>query len=203
MIRPFADESGVLVLAIDSRADTWDILQDEIGPDVASLDRALQWTFDRFTVDRSHMALSGFSDGASYALSIGLANGDFFPSVIAFSPGFSGAPELHGRPRLFIAHGSKVAVLPIDRCSRRLVRRLRREGYVVEYREFDGPHTVPPVVELAVAERSVVDGASEQADIRKTEDGNRFRGEGHASLDKTAAWRTPSAPSAPCEWLRV
>jgi phospholipase/carboxylesterase len=35
-------------------------------------------------------------------------------------------------------------VLPIDRCSRRLVPRLRDAGYEVEYVEFDGPHTVPP-----------------------------------------------------------
>jgi len=28
-------------------------------------------------------------------------------------------------------------------CSRRLVPGLRRAGYDVTYREFDGPHTVP------------------------------------------------------------
>jgi len=30
----------------------------------------------------------GFSDGASYALSVGITNGDLFTHVIAFSPGF-------------------------------------------------------------------------------------------------------------------
>ena len=34
-------------------------------------------------------------------------------------------------------------VLPIKRCSRRIVPRLESEVYEVRYREFDGPHTVP------------------------------------------------------------
>ena len=34
-------------------------------------------------------------------------------------------------------------MLPIDRCSRSLVPRIRAQGYEVSYSEFDGPHTVP------------------------------------------------------------
>jgi phospholipase/carboxylesterase len=143
MIRPMADERRALVLSIESRASTWDVIHDEIGPDVAFLDRALSWTFDRFTVDPSRMAVSGFSDGASYALTMGLANGELFTHVLAFSPGFAAAPELHGKPRLFVSHGTKDAVLPIEHCSRPLVKRLARGGYAVSYHEFDGPHTVP------------------------------------------------------------
>jgi phospholipase/carboxylesterase len=143
MIRSLADKHHVLVLAIDSRASTWDVIHDEIGPDVAFLDRALAWTFDRFTVDPARVAASGFSDGASYALSLALANGELFENVLAFSPGFTAAPEIHGQPRFFISHGTKDGVLPIDPCSRRIVPRLKRAGYAVEYREFDGPHTVP------------------------------------------------------------
>jgi phospholipase/carboxylesterase len=42
-------------------------------------------------------------------------------------------------------------VLPIDRCSRRLVPELQRAGYDVTYEEFDGGHVVPP----SVVERSL------------------------------------------------
>jgi phospholipase/carboxylesterase len=35
-------------------------------------------------------------------------------------------------------------VLPIDRCSRRIVPQLERAGYDVLYREFDGGHTISP-----------------------------------------------------------
>jgi predicted esterase len=37
-------------------------------------------------------------------------------------------------------------VLPIDPCGRVVVATLQRLGYAVRYREFDGPHTVPPAV---------------------------------------------------------
>jgi predicted esterase len=34
-------------------------------------------------------------------------------------------------------------VLPIERCSRRIIPQLDQAGYQVRYREFDGSHTVP------------------------------------------------------------
>lgn len=51
--------------------------------------------------------IAGFSDGPSYALSLGLANGDVFDSVIAFSPGFQVAESAGGRPGLFVSHGTE------------------------------------------------------------------------------------------------
>ena len=88
-------------------------------------------------------AVVGFSDGASYALSLGPTNGDLFTRVIAFSPGFASPGARRGMPPVFVSHGTRDGVLPIERCSRRIVPRLEREGYEVCYREFDGPHTVP------------------------------------------------------------
>ncbi len=43
----------------------------------------------------------------------------------------------------YLSHGTGDRLLPIERCSRRIVPRLEREDYEVRYREFDGPHTVP------------------------------------------------------------
>jgi phospholipase/carboxylesterase len=97
-------------------------------------------------VDASRLAVGGFSDGASYALSLGVTNGDLFTHVIAFSPGFLAPAGKHGSPALFVSHGTRDRVLPIDVCSRRLVPQARREGYRVEYREFDGGHAVPPEI---------------------------------------------------------
>jgi predicted esterase len=132
-----------LVLATDSRARTWDVIGGRIGPDVAFLDLALAWTFERHAVDPARVAVSGFSDGASYALTLGRANGDLFSAILAFSPGFDAAPVTHGAPRIFVSHGVRDNVLPIVACSRRLVPQLLRAGYRVEYRELPGGHTVP------------------------------------------------------------
>ncbi len=144
-----ADEHGLILLALDSVSSTWDVLRGGFGPDIIRLDRALGELFQRYAVDRGRLAIGGFSDGASYALSVGLTNGDLFTHVIAFSPGFASPSATHGLPQIFVSHGTQDTVLPIDRTSRSLVPRLRRAGYAVEYLEFTGPHAVPPAVTLA------------------------------------------------------
>jgi predicted esterase len=108
------------------------------------IDRALEWTFCRYSVDPACMAVGGFSDGASYALSLGLTNGDLFTHVFAFSPGFMAPAARGGSPRIFITHGTHDQVLPIDVCSRRIVPQLERSSYQVRYREFEGGHRIPP-----------------------------------------------------------
>jgi phospholipase/carboxylesterase len=147
-----AERTGALLLGPDARLQTWDVLRGGYGPDVAFINEALRMVFERFAVDPAHVAIEGFSDGASYALSLGIANGDLFTHILAFSPGFMAPPMQVGAPRIFVSHGAEDRVLPIDHCSRRLVPVLRREGYEVEYREFAGPHTVPPdIAEQGVA----------------------------------------------------
>jgi phospholipase/carboxylesterase len=144
LLRSLADDAGLLLLAPQARRPTWDVIGGAFGPDVAVIDGALEQTFERYAVDPKRVAIGGFSDGASYALSLGLINGDLFTHVIAFSPCFAAAEAAHGQPRLFVSHGTRDEVLRINHCSRRLVPRLERVGYDVHYREFDGPHTVPP-----------------------------------------------------------
>jgi predicted esterase len=137
------EESGVAVLAPSSRDNTWDALGGRFGRDVEFLNRALERVFDTAAVDPARVAVGGFSDGATYALSLGLINGDLFSRVVAFSPGFvvDGAP--HGKPHFFISHGTRDHILPIDRCSRRIVAGLKARGYDVTFREFDGDHEIP------------------------------------------------------------
>ena len=138
-----ADDFGVVIVAPDSRERTWDVVLGGFGADVAYIDAALRYTFSRCAVDSTRIAVAGFSDGASYALSLGTANGDLFSHLMAFSPGFIAPAEHRGKPRIFISHGTEDAVLPIDTTSRMLVQKLTADGYDVKYREFNGPHTVP------------------------------------------------------------
>jgi phospholipase/carboxylesterase len=144
LLRDLADEAGLILLAPESRRQTWDLLMEGYGPDVDYIDQALMWVFERSAIDPARVAIGGFSDGASYALSLGLTNGDLFTHVIAFSPGFMAPAAQRGKPRLYISHGTRDEILPIDHCSRRIVPQLQRAGYDLRYREFDGPHTVPP-----------------------------------------------------------
>ncbi len=144
LLAPAAESAGCLVVAPDSRARTWDAVTGDFGPDVVYLSRVLAMA--RGAVDAGRVALAGFSDGATYALALGRANGDRFTHLLAFSPGFLIPVHEHGAPPIFVSHGRGDTVLPIATCSRRLVPALRRRGYSVSYREFDGGHEVPPAV---------------------------------------------------------
>ena len=144
LVQRHADALGLLILAPKSTAVTWDVIADgRVGPDAAALDALVRRASIEHAVDQSRVAIGGFSDGASYALTIGLARGERYSDIIAFSPGFAAPDLMAGMPAIFIAHGLQDRVLPIETCSRRIVPRLRRAGYAVRYEEFAGGHAVP------------------------------------------------------------
>lgn len=143
MLQDLADALEIVLLLPDSRGNTWDLIGSGYGADVDFIDEALEVLFARMRIDPARIALAGFSDGASYALSLGLSNGDLFTHILAFSPGFVVVDEQVGRPHIFVAHGSQDRVLPVDACSRSLVPRLEKAGYEVRYEEFHGGHLVP------------------------------------------------------------
>jgi len=152
-LRGQADEAGIILLALSSSGPTWDSIlsRGRYGSDITAIDQVLDHAFSRCAVDPTRVAVGGYSDGASYALSIGIANGDLFSHVLAFSPGFLAPPGQRGSPRIYVAHGTRDRWLRIDSCSRRIVPRLERAGYEVRYREFEGGHVVPPGISREAA----------------------------------------------------
>jgi len=139
-----AEARRMVLLAPDSRSGTWDLALGDWGPDVDLLDRALRHTFQNCRIDPARVALGGFSDGASYALSLGVSNGDLFSHLVAYSPGFYDPSEpMVGSPRIYVSHGTWDDVLPVTLSRDGIVPDLRRAGYDVTYREFEGYHEVP------------------------------------------------------------
>jgi predicted esterase len=116
-----AEERGMVFMAPNSRAVTWDVTTAGFGK----------------------IVLGGFSDGASYALSLGLTNGDLFSHLVAYSPGFLFAPDPVGTPLVYISHGTQDQILSITVTRDSIVAGLRDAGYNVTYEEFDGAHEVP------------------------------------------------------------
>lgn len=139
--------AGVVVLAPDSRGATWDAIRGVFGADVAFIGKALEKTFDTVAVDPARLTVAGFSDGATYALSLGLLNGSLFTRIAAFSPGFVVDGPPLGKPKIFVSHGTRDPILPIDQCSRAIVPVLKARGYDVTFREFNGLHEIPPAVQ--------------------------------------------------------
>ncbi|VVD75505.1 alpha/beta hydrolase [Pandoraea nosoerga] len=145
-IEPHADRHKFLVLAPHSTFPTWDIVIGGNGPDLERLRLALGKVAGQYRIDTRRVAFAGFSDGASYALSIGVTNGDIASHVIAFSGGFMSIFLQEGTPRIFIAHGLIDEQLPIATSGRQNAGKLKAAGYDVEYVEFDGLHVIEPGV---------------------------------------------------------
>ncbi len=147
-----AHEFGVAVLIPQSRHSTWDAAMGQpVGEDVAHINRALEATFTRVRVDPARIALAGFSDGASYALMIGIANGDLFSHVIAFAPGFMNPVNRFGRPQIMIVHGTSDPITSARNSEENIAPFLRALGYSVNFHSFNGGHQVnAPESEFAV-----------------------------------------------------
>ncbi|HYP23973.1 MAG TPA: hypothetical protein VEV43_10390 [Actinomycetota bacterium] len=149
---PYAEKEGLILLAVASRERTWDVIYGGFGPDVEHIDAALTEVFSKYAIDAQHLAAQGFSDGASYALSLGITNGDLFSHVIAFSAGFMAPGKAHGSPRIYTSHGTTDPILPIGSTSRKYVPQLERAGYDVTYTEFEGGHRTPQYVATEAVE---------------------------------------------------
>jgi phospholipase/carboxylesterase len=145
-IEEHAERDKFLVLAPHSLYPTWDIVIGGSGPDLERLDRALVEVTSRYAIDRNRLAFAGFSDGASYALSMGITNGDIASHVIAFSGGFMSVFTQEGAPKVLIAHGMRDEQLPVETSGRPNAAKLKAAGYDVQYIEFNGPHAIQPAV---------------------------------------------------------
>ncbi|MES2179024.1 MAG: alpha/beta fold hydrolase [Gemmatimonadota bacterium] len=136
--------TGAVLVAPNSRGQTWDAIGDGFGPDADFIDASLALAFSRFTIDPARISVVGFSDGATYSIGLGCANGDVFSRIVAHSPGYRLKVTPVAKPPMFITHGTLDFVLPIDVSSRVIVPQLRAEGYDVTYKEFEGGHGVTP-----------------------------------------------------------
>lgn len=148
---------GLVLVAPAAKGPTWTALFSDQDRDLESVDLVVAEAWARCPIERKRLALGGFSDGATYALTLGVANGDLFPAIIALSPGGILAGTTRGLPRIFVSHGTEDDVLPIAGASDRIVPKLREAGYDVTYRRFRGGHEVSPETSAA-AVRWFLDG---------------------------------------------
>ena len=140
------DVPGLVIVAPAAAGSAWTLGE----MDVRFVDRTLQLAFARCRVDPRRVAIGGFSSGAGMALWLGLANGDLFRGVIALSGGGSLPDERVGKPRIFVAHGTRDQVIPIALGGDEIVRRLRSDGgYRVTYQRFAGGHRVVSAISRA------------------------------------------------------
>ena len=156
--RQQADANGIVLLIPQSAKGTWDMIEDlksrlglelnvqpRYGKDLKALDTALADLFARVAVDPARVGIMGFSDGATYALSVGTANPQLFKRIIAFSPGPAFLGKSASDQYVFISHGENDRVLPFA-TARGHVSKLRVKKVPVEFERFDGGHEVPKAI---------------------------------------------------------
>jgi len=148
ILQGLADEAGIILVAPTSKFYSWCEMPHGPVLDARTVNMTLEHVFARYAVDPTRITATGFSDGASYAINLGLTNGDLFQHIIAFSPRFvpTEPTETRNNPHMFISHGMRDEVTPISTCVQRIVAPLEHAGVDVEYAEFEAGHRIPPSV---------------------------------------------------------
>ena len=157
-----AERCACLLLAVRSGGATWDLVTATrqaqraggrttasrlFGGDVDRVERALSSVIASRLVDRRRIVMVGFSDGASYALSLGLANPSLVRGVVAIAPGFHLEPTaIDPRQRLFVAHSPEDRVLSFANSRDGIFASLRRAGFAAQFRSYPGGHAIDPAV---------------------------------------------------------
>jgi phospholipase/carboxylesterase len=143
-----ARSRGVLVVAPTSRDRTWSIMGGE-DVDAPSLRDMVESVAGRYPIDRARVLLTGMSDGATYALLGGLAEGMPFthlaPACGVLHPlllAGDGLTRARGRP-IYLVHGALDWMFPVH--TARFAREaLLAAGARLVYREIeDLSHTYP------------------------------------------------------------
>lgn len=152
LFQTLADAHDFIVLAPDSKQLTWDMISTtRVGVDVQRLSTAIEYVLQRASIDPVRIWLGGHSDGASYAITLGTANGDHFRKLLLFSAGIFWSPQKAGRPDVRVVHGQYDAVFAFSQVTPEVVRPLERAGYSVTFAPFLGGHEVPSdVAEAAI-----------------------------------------------------
>jgi len=120
-------------------------------PGLADARKALAKTVDALLIDAklpwSRLVLGGFSQGAMVALDLALRSEEAPAAVVAYSPTLVDRATWERRAALrqglpvLISHGRQDAILPFA-ATEGLVSLLTEQGLEVEFRPFDGPHTI-------------------------------------------------------------
>lgn len=137
------EKRDALFLVPRSRLPTWDLIASPERPDLDFLEYAYDLIYRRYPVDPDRQALLGYSDGASYALSVGLSNPRIFRAVMGWAAGFIALdpafdPDAARKPAVLLEYGTHDELFPFDRVALPMRENLRKAGYTVEFRADQG-----------------------------------------------------------------
>ena len=127
---------------------TWDLIASEERPDLDFLEYAYDLIYRRYPIDPSRQGLIGYSDGASYALSVGICNASLFDAVMGWAAGFMvldpptseqfkvAIPEV--RPRIYLEYGTHDQLFDFQTVALPMRDNLQRAGFDVTFSADEG-----------------------------------------------------------------
>ncbi len=127
---------------------TWDLIASEGRPDLDFLEYAYDLVYRRFPIDPLQQALIGYSDGASYAMSVGLSNSTMFSALIGWAAGFivldPESAERFGqaipdpKPRIYLEYGTHDELFDYQTVALPTRDRLQQAGLDVTFSTDEG-----------------------------------------------------------------
>jgi phospholipase/carboxylesterase len=142
-VRDEPDRRQAFFLVPRSLLPTWDLIASAGRPDLDFLEYAYDLVYRRYPIDPARQALLGYSDGASYALSVGLSNPLLFRALMAWAAGFIALdpgfdPDAARKPDILLEYGTHDQIFPFEHVALPMRANLERAGYSVEWRVDQG-----------------------------------------------------------------
>ena len=128
---------------------TWDLIAGGNREDLDFLEYAYDLIYRRYPIDPDRQALVGYSDGASYALSIGLSNPRSFRAILGWAAGFCTVDPTFLRdddpkPHVLLEYGTHDPVFPFETVALPMRDALNGAGYPLHFRIDEGGKHWPP-----------------------------------------------------------
>lgn len=132
-----------LFLVPRSVAPTWDLIAGTPRTDLPFLEYALSLIERRYPIDPASRVMMGYSDGASYALSVGLSNPQHFDALIGWAAGFvvldrANLDPRAPRPRLYLEYGTSDPLFPFEQIALPMRDNLMKAGYDLTFSVDEG-----------------------------------------------------------------
>jgi phospholipase/carboxylesterase len=137
------DRRQALIFVPRSIAPTWDLIAGGPRVDLDFLEFAWDLIYRRYPIDFDRQVLMGYSDGASYALSVGLSNSGFFSALIGWAAGFVVVdPARYAadgpRPRVYLEYGTHDELFPFQQIALPMRANLETAGCDVTFSVDEG-----------------------------------------------------------------
>ena len=131
-----------------SVAPTWDLIAGGPPVDVEFLEYAWDLIYRRYPIDPHARCLIGYSDGASYALSLALSNPGYFAAAMVWAAGFvvldrNGPSQAGEKARLYLEYGTHDPLFSFEQIALPMRENLERAGYDVTFSVDEGGRHMP------------------------------------------------------------